>query len=76
MDLKNRIRKFQEKKLDEALIRLEYHSSMKIDLEKKLNSCFGDERSEVEKEITHHSKMKDIWKNNVDKIKKEISKLN
>ena len=57
------------------MTRLEYHSNMKIDLEKKLNSCSGDERSEFEKEIIHQSKMKEIWKNNVTKIKKEISKL-
>ena len=72
--LKKRIKKYQEKKLEESMFKIKFHTSMKKQLEneKKDNSVNYDS---IEKEISFHNKMLIVWTENADKIKKEMNKI-
>ena len=72
--LKKRIKKYQEKKLEESMSKIKFHTSMKKQLEneKKDNSVNYDS---IEKEISFHNKMLIVWTENADKIKKEMNKI-
>ena len=72
--LKKRIKKYQEKKLEESLSKIKFHTSMKKQLEnkKKDNSSNYDS---IEKEISFHEKMLVIWTKNAEKIKKEMNRI-
>ena len=48
---------------------------MKNQLEHKVKINDDSEKIKIRKEISHHAKMADIWKNNGEKIKKEMTKI-
>ena len=74
--LKKRVKQYQEKKLDEALSKIKFHLDMKKNLEKKIKKSSNDiELTSIKKEISSHEDMIHIWKKNVDKIKKELTKI-
>lgn len=72
---KKRIKKYQEKKLEESLSKIKFHVDTKKQLEQSIEDVTDSEKSKVKEKITYHSKMAYIWQNNVEKIKKEIKKL-
>ena len=75
--LKKRVKQYQEKKLDEALSKIKFHIDMKKTLEQKIKkNDNGIELASIKKEISSHDDMIHIWKKNVDKIKKELAKIN
>ena len=72
--LKRRVKQYQEKKLDEALSKIKFHT----DMEKKLNTNDCDTNlnsSDIQKEISFHREMISVWTKNVEKIKKELQKI-
>ena len=68
---KNKIRKFQEKKLDEILFKIQFHESTRKKLEKeKGKSNLNDEKAQ--KKIKYHREMEKIWKGNEEKLRKQM----
>ncbi len=72
---KKRIRQYQEKKLDKILSKIQFHQYTKKQLEQKINKITNDEKTMIIKEISYHSKMINIWKNNEEKLKKQMSEM-
>ena len=73
--LKKRVKQYQEKKLNDALSKMNFHLQMKKNLEKELALNKFVESDKINKDLSHHTKMANIWKDNTEKIKNEISKL-
>lgn len=68
---KNKIKKFQEKKLDEIMFKIQFHESTRKKLEKEMaNSNIIDEKSQ--KKIKYHLEMEEIWKNNEKKLRRQM----
>ena len=68
---KNKIRKFQEKKLDEILFKIQFHESTRKKLEKEMGkSNLNDEKAQ--KKIKYHLEMEKIWKANEEKLRKQM----
>jgi len=72
---KKRVRKYQEKKLNEILSKIQFHQHMKKELEEKLKEMNNDENTRIVKEITYHNKIIKIWENNEEKLKKQMSEM-
>ncbi len=72
---KKRIRKYQEKKLDEITSKIQFHQYTKKQLEQKIEEMINNEKTAIIKEISYHSKMINIWKNNEEKLKKQMSEM-
>ena len=70
---KNKIRKFQEKKLNEILEKIQFHEYMKIQSEKKVND--SPDSAKLEKELSYHNLMVDIWKRNEEKLRTQMSEM-
>ena len=70
---KKRIRQYQEKKLNEIVSKIQFYQYTKKQLEQKIEEMINDEKTTIIKEISYHSKMINIWKNNEEKLKKQIS---
>ena len=68
----NKIKKYQEKKLDEILFKIQFHQSTKKELEEKMNQMehFDDK---FVKDISYHGKMVEIWSANETKLRKQMS---
>ena len=68
---KNKIKKFQEKKLDEILFKIQFHESTRKKLEEEMkNSKEIDEKSQ--KQIKYHSQMEEIWRGNEKKLQRQM----
>ncbi len=72
---KKRVRKYQEKKLNEILSKIQFHQYMKKELEEKLKEMSNDGNTRIVKEITYHNKIIKIWENNEEKLKKQMSEM-
>ena len=67
----NKIKKYQEKKVDEILFKIQFHQSTKKELEKKMNKMeHSDEK--LAKDISYHGKMVEIWSVNETKLRKQM----
>ena len=74
--LKKRVKQYQEKKLDDALSKVKFHVDMKKTLEQKVKkNGNGIDLDSIKKEISSHEDMIHIWSGNVEKIKKELTKI-
>lgn len=73
--LKKRVKQYQEKKLDEALTKIKFHSDMRKQLTKQVQIDVDTEISNIRQEISFHDEMISIWKKNAEKIKKELKKI-
>ena len=69
---KNKIKKYQEKKLDEILFKIKFHESTKQVLEEKMIKLEHDDEKIV-KEILYHKQMVEIWIGNEKKLRKQMS---
>jgi hypothetical protein len=69
---KNKIKKFQEKKMDEILFKIQFHESTKKKLEKEMRKI-GVKDEKLEKNISYHSQMVTIWRGNEKKLRKQIA---
>ena len=73
--LKRRVKQYQQKKLDEALSKIKFHTDMEKKL-KNTNDCHANLNSnDIQKEISFHREMILIWTKNIEKIKKELQKV-
>ncbi len=72
---KKRVRKYQEKKLNEILSKIKFHQHMKKELEEKLKEMSNDENTRISNEITYHNKIIKIWENNEEKLKRQMSEM-
>jgi hypothetical protein len=70
---KNRIRKFQEKKLNEILEKIQFHEYMKTQSEKKVKD--SPDSVKLEKELSYHNLMIDVWKRNEEKLRTQMSEM-
>jgi hypothetical protein len=73
--LKEKVQKYQEKKLIEAKEKLKFHSEIKNQLERGLKTVDGEQSKEVKKKIEKQKELIEIWKKNVDSVTKQLKKL-
>tara|TARA_B100001142_G_scaffold320355_1_gene365248 strand:- start:353 stop:583 length:231 start_codon:yes stop_codon:yes gene_type:complete len=69
---KNKIKKYQEKKFDEILFKIQFHQSTKNELLEKMNKMKNSD-DQLVKDITYHGKMVEIWTANEKKLKKQMN---
>lgn len=74
--LKDKVKKYQEKKLLEAKEKLKFYIESKTRLEKQLELSNDEDHEEIKKEIEKQQKFIAIWKKNLESINKQIKKLN
>ena len=68
----NKIKKYQEKKLDEILFKIQFHQSTKKELEEKMNKMEHSD-DKLAKDISNHGKMGEIWSANETKLRKQMN---
>jgi len=68
----NKIKKYQEKKMDEILFKIQFHQSTKKKLVEKMNKMEHSDNKLV-KDISYHEKMIEIWCANETKLRKQMS---
>ncbi len=73
--LKDKVRKYQEKKLLEAEQKLQFHMETKSKLEKELKKFDEGNVDDIKKEIEKNDNFIKIWKKNIDSINKQKKKL-
>ena len=73
--VKNKIKKYQEQKLDEILFKIQFHGSSKTKLEQKMKQLDHDD-TKIAKDILYHSQMVDIWIGNEKKLRKQMDENN
>ena len=73
--LTEKVRKYQEKKLGDALQKIKLHQEIEQRLKIELKTSNEKSKDTIEKEIAKQNESIEIWKKNVVKIKKEIAKL-
>ena len=66
--LTEKIQKYHEKKLNDALQELQIHQEVKKRLETKLKTTDDESRIGMEEEIDKEDKIIDIWRKNIEKI--------
>ena len=69
---KNKIKKYQEKKLDEILFKIQFHQSTKKELDEKMNKLDHDDLK-LKKDILYHDQMINIWIANEKKLRKQMT---
>ena len=72
--LTDKVRKYQEKKLNDAIQKLKLHQKIKKCLELELKTT-NDKSDSITKEITAQNEIISIWEKNIIKIKEQIEKL-
>jgi len=73
--LTEKIQKYHEKKLNDALQELQFHQEVKKRLETDLKTTDDESKMSIEEEIDKENKIIDIWKNNIKKINEQLTKL-
>ena len=73
--LKRRVKQYQEKKLDEALSKIQFHTDMEKKLKNTIDCGTDLKLDEIQKELSFHREMILVWTKNVEKIKKELQKI-
>jgi len=70
-----KIKKYHEKKLNDALQELQFHQEIKKRLETNLKTIDDESRIGIEDEISKENEIIDIWKQNIEKINEQLKKL-
>lgn len=74
--LKEKIQKYNEKKLKDALKKMKFHTDAKKQLEIQLKIATDYEsKIEIKEKIEHHNEFINIWKKNIEVINKQSKKL-
>ena len=73
--VKNKLKKYQEQKLDEILFKIQFHGSTKTKKKKKMKRLDHDD-AKLAKDIVYHSQMVDIWIGNEKKLRKQMAENN
>ena len=66
--------KYNEKKLNDAILELKFHQKIKKRLETELKSI-DDNSDDIKKEIFRENDIIKLWEKNIIKIKEQIEKL-
>lgn len=74
--LKDKVKKYQEKKLLESKEKLQFYTNCKTQLEKELKMAKDDEIAGLKKQIEKQDAFIKIWKNNIESITKQMKKIN
>lgn len=74
--LKDKVKKYQEKKLLESKEKLEFYTKCKTQLEKELKSAKDEDIIGIKKQIEKQDAFIKIWKNNIESITKQMKKIN
>jgi hypothetical protein len=73
--LKDKVKKYQEKKLVESKEKLKFYTDYKTQLEKQLKSAKDEEIIGIKKQIEKQDAFIKIWKNNIESITKQMKKI-
>jgi len=73
--LTEKIRKYHEKKLNDALQELQFHQEIKKRLETNLKTTDDESRRSIEEKIGKESEIINIWRKNIEKINEQLKKL-
>ena len=73
--LKDKVKKYQEKKLVESKEKLKFYTGYKTQLEKQLKSAKDEEITGIKKQIEKQDAFIKIWKNNIESITKQMKKI-
>jgi len=73
--LTEKIQKYHEKKLNDALQELQFHQEIKKRLEANLKTVDEESKRSKEEEISKENKIIDIWGKNIEKINDQLKKL-
>ncbi len=74
--LKGKIKKYNEKKLNDDLKKIEFYTDGKRHLEAQLKIAIDDEsKMEIKEKIDQNNEFIDIWKKNIEIINKQLKKL-
>ncbi|MBN4046055.1 hypothetical protein JYT57_00050 [Nitrosarchaeum koreense] len=70
----DKVIKYNEKKLNDAILELKFHQKIKKRLETELKSI-DDNSDDIKKEIFRENNIINLWEKNIIKIKEQIEKL-
>jgi len=70
--LNEKIKRFQEKKLQEAYQKLEFHKEIKNRMEDLLKTMNNGKSIKIQKKIEKQKVLIEIWKKNIVAIKKQL----
>jgi len=70
----DKVIKYNEKKLNDAILELKFHQKIKKRLETELKSI-DDNSDDIKKEIFRENNLINLWEKNIIKIKEQIEKL-
>ena len=73
--LKEKVKKYQEKKLSKAKQKLDYYTEIKNHLEKQLQNSTEEDSFGIKEKIKKQKEFIEIWSKNVNTINKELKKL-
>jgi hypothetical protein len=73
--LKDKVKKYQEKKLMESKEKLKFYTNCKIQLENQLKSAKDEEKNGIKKQIEKQDAFIKIWKNNIESITRQMKKI-
>jgi len=73
--LKEKIQKYHEKKLKDALQKLQLHQDRKKHLETILKTTDNESKIDIEEEIGKQNEFIGIWEKNIEKINEQLKKL-
>ncbi len=73
--LTEKIQKYHEKKLKDALQKLQLHQDRKKHLGAVLETTDNESKIDIEEEIGKQNEFIGIWKNNIEKINEQLKKL-
>ncbi|MGD8918790.1 MAG: hypothetical protein PVJ16_07695 [Nitrosopumilaceae archaeon] len=73
--LKDKVKKYQEKKLMESKEKLKFYTNCKTHLEKQLKLAKDEEITGIKKQIEKQDAFIKIWKNNITSITKQMKKI-
>jgi len=73
--LTEKIQKYHEKKLNDALQELQFHQEVKKRLETNLKTIDDESKRSIEGEISKENEIIDIWEKNIKKINEQLKKL-
>jgi len=73
--LTEKIQKYHEKKLNDALQELQFHQEIKKRLETNLKTADDESKIGIEEEISKENEIIDIWRKNIEKINEQLAKL-
>jgi len=73
--LKDKVKKYQEKKLLESKEKLKFYTNYKTHFEKQLKLAKDEEITGIKKQIEKQDAFIKIWKNNITSITKQMKKI-